>query len=261
MEENKHIELPFGKTSTNVHELYDLINTNKAIKLLKNEDLDKPRKKIELFIQNLPELLSWLEQNGRIYPWRNTTETWRIYITEILLQRTRAEAVENVYLDFFKRFPNSSSLDRASEQEIRNTIRSLGFVNHRVKTLKDVGHIFSSKYNGEVPSSIQKLKEPWRVGEYTARACQLFSRGKPFALVDTNFVRVFKRLFNYNMPSQPHKSKKVYNLFDSLVPSEPNIARAFNLAILDLGSIICTDKNPSCEKCPINNGCYYFQKD
>lgn len=92
-------------------------------------------------------------------------------------------------------------------------------------------------------------------GEYE----KLFARKQPLALVDVNFARVIERVLGYEMPQQPHKSDDVYELLNALVPSDPAAARAFNLAILDLGALICTPDNPTCESCPINAACNYYQ--
>lgn len=116
---------------------------------------------------------------------------------------------------------------------------SLGFVNHRTRTLQEVAELVYEQYDGTVPDSVSVLKEPWRVGDYSARACQIFARGEALALVDTNFARVVGRVLGYEMPGQPHKSDEVYSLLGALVPDDPALARAFNLAILDLGALVC----------------------
>lgn len=180
-------------------------------------------------------------------------------MTEILLQRTRADAVHEIYDDFFTRFPEPEALRDADEEEIRSTVRPLGFVNHRTRTLQEVAKLVCDEHGGGVPDDLDELKRPWRVGPYSARACQVFARGKTLALVDSNFARVMKRVLRYEMPKQPHKSDEVYTLLDSFVPSDPDLARAFNLAILDLGALICTPSSPACNDCPLQEGCYYYE--
>jgi len=253
--------LPFGNTSVCVNTIESLVDPEQAVSQANKGNVDQPEKRIQRFIEALPELLDWLEDCGRSYPWRKTTDPWEVYLAEILLQRTRGDAVEEVYSDVLQKFPDPDALARTSEDEIEDVVRSLGFVNHRTRTLADVGEIFTEELNGEIPDSVEELKKPWRVGDYSARATQLFARGQPMALVDANFARVIGRVLGYEMPSQPHKSDDVYALMGALTPDDPDIARSFNLAILDLGATVCTPKNPDCQSCPVNSACDYYDSN
>lgn len=249
--------LPFGYTSASLADLRETIDIEAAVVCLEDTAVEQPRARLEAFIECVPDLLTWLEINGRDYPWRRTTDPWKIYSAEILLQRTRGDAVADVYDNFHDRFPTPRDLYEASKEDIRETVHPLGLVNHRTRTLQEIGELFVEEHNGEVPDSIGELTRPWRAGAYSARACQLFARGEPLALVDANFARVIGRVLGYQMPSQPHKSEAVYELLAALVPDEPGLARAFNLAVLDLGALICTPQNPDCESCPLQTGCVY----
>jgi len=253
--------LPFGRTQVSAGELRQYIDTESAVKIAERGGVTRPEYRIDLFIAELPPLMTWLGENGREYPWRFTTDPWRVYVSEILLQRTRGDAVAEVYDDFFSRFPDLKSLNQATEEEIRGVVHTLGFVNHRTRTFREVGEIFCQDHDCEVPDSLDELKRPWRVGDYSARACQLFARGKPRALVDANFARVIGRVLGYEMPQQPHKSEEVYALLDSLVPANPALARSFNLAVLDLGALVCTSRTPACESCPINAACHFYDNN
>lgn len=252
-------QLPFGRTDISSEELKQLIDIKEATKQAKKGEVKSAAEQIEDFVNSVPDLLKWLDSHGRKYPWRETTDPWKVYLAEILLQRTRGDAVETIYSDVLQQFPNPEALNEASGEEIRELVRSLGFVNHRQKTLEEVGSIFSEKFDGEIPDSIEELKEPWRVGDYSARATQLFARERSMALVDANFARVIGRVFHYKMPRQPHKSKDVYAFLEALTPDDPDVARSFNLAILDLGALVCTPNNPDCESCPISSTCQYYQ--
>jgi A/G-specific adenine glycosylase len=150
------------------------------------------------------ELLEWLQENGRIFPWRETTDARKVYAAELLLQRTKVDAVQNVFLKFIERYLSVDSLDGADEDELRKVVYELGLVDHRVKTLISVGEEFSDG----LPSSVDELKEPWDVGKYSARACQLFTRGDPQPLVDSNFARAISRVMKIQMPSQLYKTSR-----------------------------------------------------
>lgn len=252
--------LPFGRTSITADQLEELIAVGTAIRRARDGKVKNPETRIQEFISQIPALLEWLEEHGRYYPWRETTDPWKVYVTEIMLQRTRADAVAEIYDEFFNQFPDPKTLGRADDDDIRDIIRTLGFVNHRTRTLNEVVELCNEE-GGQVPETLEKLKQPWRVGEYSARACQLFARGKPMALVDANIARVIGRVLGYDMPQQPHKSEEVYALMDALVPADPDVARAFNLAILDLGALLCTPDSPDHSSCPLGNVCVYYTKD
>jgi len=235
------------------------MDVQKAVEVAEKGGVEESEKRLWDLIEHIPDLLNWLENHGRSYPWRQTTDPWEVYLAEILLQRTRGDAVEKIYSDILQRFPDPVALSETSENEIREAVFSLGFVNHRTRTLTAVGELFREEYDGQVPDSTEELKRPWRVGEYSARATQLFARGKSIGLVDSNFSRVIGRILGYEMPRQPHKSEEVYELMDALTPSEPEVARSFNLAILDLGALVCTSENPDCESCPVSEACWYYE--
>ncbi|WP_267644137.1 hypothetical protein [Haloarchaeobius amylolyticus] len=253
------VDLPFGRTQVTVDELHEYIDRKTASKELASADVPNADNAVESFIQAIPPLLEWLEEYGREYPWRLATDSWHIYATEILLQRTRSDAVADLYADFFDCFPDPQEVITAEEIELENTVRPLGFANHRVRTLREAAEL-CAEYDGEVPEDLQALQRPWRVGPYTARACLLFAFDEPLALVDTNTARITGRVFDYPLPAQPHKSTRVYRLLDALVPSDPALARAFNLALLDLGALICTNDNPECPSCSLAPSCTYFKE-
>jgi len=210
---------------------------------------------IDEFLSLLPDLLIWLEKNGRVYPWRQTTDPWRVYCSEILLQRTRGDTVETVYDDFFGQFPHDEALYSAADEEIREIIEPLGFGNQRTRTLREVAELVHVEHDGDFPDSENELKKPWRVGPYSARATLIFAFNRALSLVDSNFARVLSRFSGCELPNQPHKSDSVYRVFDGLVPSDPGLARSFNLALLDLGAMVCTPSSPHCRACPLSAGC------
>lgn len=251
--------MPFGRTQVTSEELRKHVDKQAAVDALREISVSAAPVKVDRFLSSLPTLISWLETHGREYPWRYTTDPWRIYASEILLQRTRADAVEGVYDEFFSTFPRPRAVIRKSEPQLRECISSLGFVNHRVRSLQEAAQLCVAKHGGDVPADLEALQQPWRVGPYTARACMLFAFQEPLALVDTNTARISGRVFDYPLPDQPHKSDTIYRLLDSLVPTDADLARSFNFALIDLGALRCTHAQPSCEACPLNSGCTYTQ--
>lgn len=248
-------DLPFGNTDIERESLIAQIDTDGAESALRKGKVENSSNELDIFISALPDLFDWLEANGRHYPWRYTTDPWKVYVTEILLQRTRGDAVETIFDQFFDKYPDPHSLNATSEEDIKETVSPLGFGNQRTRTLREVGEILVSDHSGEVPSSLGALKEPWRVGDYSARATLLFAFQQPEPLVDANIVRVIGRYFQYEMPRQPHKDTDVESLMESLTPQDSAIARAFYFSLLDLGALVCTPDEPNCDECPVASGC------
>jgi A/G-specific adenine glycosylase len=247
--------LPFGQTCITTTELRPHVDVATATDALTSSGVENARERIRSVLGVIPELLDWLSDHGREYPWRYTTDPWHVFITEILLQRTRADAVAEIYDTFFSSFPTPDAVREADEAVIREVVHSLGFVNHRIRTLREAADLCVLDNEGQVPADLDALQRPWRVGPYTARACLLFAFQRPVALVDTNTARIVERVFGYPLPEQPHKSEAVYRFLDALVPNEPALARAFNLALLDLGALRCTSSDPDCDSCPLQSGC------
>lgn len=251
------VELPFGETDASRDELLEVIDIDTAVSELEAVGVARSAAVVESFVGELPELLHWLDDAGREYPWRTTTDPWRIYATEILLQRTRSDAVAGLYEEFFESFPAPDSVLGADEADIHSLVSPLGFGNHRVRTLTEAAELCVHDFAGRVPQDLAALQRPWRVGPYTARACMIFAFGEPMALVDTNTARIIRRIFEYPLPEQPHKSERVYRFLDALAPADPGLARAFNFALLDLGALICTSTSPDCPSCPESPACRY----
>lgn len=247
---------PFGNTRVTADEIAESVNREAAVALLADNGVTEPEHRVTAFIQRVPALLAWLESSGRHYPWRETTDPWRVFVAEILLRRTRADAVLEVYDAFFDEFPDAAALHAADDSDVHELIEHLGFGNQRTRTLTEAAALVDAN-DGDVPRDLDELKRPFRIGPYTARATLLFGFDDPHALVDTNFARIIERVFGYEMPAQPSKSDAVYQLLEALVPSDPAVARAFNLAMLDLGGTVCTSSNPGCGDCPLRPACRY----
>ncbi len=252
--------LPFGRTRITAAEYEELIDSSEIIEHLDTKGVSDPRVRVNEFIESIPDLLAWLEQHGRNYPWRHTTNPWRIYATEILLQRTRADAVADIYEEFFISFPNPGAVVETEEQAIFDVIQSLGFGNQRTQSIREAARLCVEQHDGKVPADLDELKKPWRVGPYSARACLLFAFNTPLALVDANISRIVERVYGYEMPEQPHKSGEVYTFMQALLPSDPAVARSFTFALLDLGALICTEADPRCRVCPLNSWCLFAQQ-
>lgn len=251
------VPLPFGDTDLSTKEAARLIAIDEAAALVAASDVTDAEKRVREFVEIVPDLLTWLEDNGREFPWRHTTDPWEVYTAEILLQRTRADLVASVYPWFIEKYPCPAVLQNTAFESVRADVETLGLGEKRATSLTDAADLFCTVYDGRVPQSVEALKEPRYVGDYSARATMLFAFGEPQPLVDVNFSRVIGRVLGYEMPSRPHQSNQIYELCEALVPSEPTVARAYSLAVLDVGAAICTATDPSCSVCPANRYCRY----
>ncbi|MFB6115096.1 MAG: hypothetical protein ABEK04_02300, partial [Candidatus Nanohalobium sp.] len=225
--------LPFGKTDITSEEYREQIDYDKALEILEENGVEDAEKKLEAFIQEVPDMLEWLEENGREYPWRYTTDPWKVYVAEILLQRTRGDAVAEVYPKFIGKFSDPESLYESEEEDIRKEIKSLGFINHRTKTLNEAGKIFMENFDGKIPDSGEKMKKPWRVGDYVANAVQLFAFGEARPLIDSNIEGFIENKLDFKRSQRAHKDKIFTDLMRSLTPENAAIARSFYLTMID----------------------------
>lgn len=239
-------------------EITATVDRDAAIAVAEEHDIgiENPAERVDAFLTVLPDLFNWFRVEHRDYPWRRTRDPWAVLVAEILLQRTGARYVDQLFDDFLAQFPDPRAVYEADEEEIFDTVETLGFGNKRTTTLTALATALVEEHRGEVPAELEPLQELPRIGPYTARACLCFAYGKPLALVDANIGVVVERIFGYHSSRRPHKDPSLYVFLDALIPDDPNLARVFNLALLDLRDAICTDP-PNCADCPLNGGCLY----
>lgn len=202
-------------------------------------------------------LLKWWKKdvNGlALFPWRLTTlSPYRALITEVLLQRTRAESVKNVYAKFFEKFPDAKSLSAAEVDEIQEAIRSLGLF-WRAANLKRLG----SAIIDQIPDKIEELLKLPNVGVYTAGAYLSLHRHKRAIIPDANMARILKRTFGLKIQGETRRSKIFLELCDQITPLKE--FKQFNYAIIDFGRLICKPQNPLAYCCPIKDMCEYVNR-
>jgi A/G-specific adenine glycosylase len=203
-------------------------------------------------------LIRWWLKNRRSYPWRETCDPYKILLAEIMLQRTRAEQVVGVYLEFLKKFPTIFDLARASEKDIAPFFSRLG-LSWRTKTTKKMAEFIVEKYNGLVPQAMEQLLEIPAVGEYIAAAVMSFAYGKPVVVVDSNVCRVIMRVYGINGDGEPRKNKKIRNIANETLPTKEK-SRSINLAFIDFAALVCKPVKPLCSSCPINPWCEYCHR-
>jgi len=219
-------------------------------KSIKKKLLAKGR--IELF---RTRLLLWFEKNRRAYPWRNTRDPFRVLIAEMMLQRTKAEQVLNIYNKFFSEFDSPNEVVRTDFKKLQKILRPLG-LRWRIKNFKDVCKSLIKNFDGKIPDTRSKLITLPGVGEYVAGIVLSVGFNKPEWIVDSNVVRVFKRYFGILTTKEGRRDKHVIKLAQAYIKTrEPKKA---NLALLDFTALICAPRKPRCTICPLFHTCHYY---
>ncbi len=200
-------------------------------------------------------LLTWAKSNLRDYPWRRIKNSaYKILVAELLLKRTTATAAVRTYNPFIRRFPTVNHLFHATEDELAGILEPIGLSKQRAHAIKELAQVLIQRYEGQVPNTLEKLYDLPGIGDYAARAIMSFSHDTPLAVVDGNVERVLRRVFQDQLMKIPNRAT-IQNIADDLLPENGHCN--FNLALLDLGSLICRPKQPSCYKCPFQRWCDY----
>ncbi len=200
-----------------------------------------------------PGLLAWYRQNGRILPWRGYPGPYAVWVSEIMLQQTRVEAVVPYFEAWMRRFPTIESLAQASEQEVLNAWEGLGYYS-RARNLHKAAKLIVEKHGGELPRDLGALRQLPGVGRYTVGAIASIAFGLDEPTLDGNLRRVFARLFDVSEPADsPAGEKTLWGLAAEHLPRGQ--AGDYNQALMDLGAIICLPKHPHCLVCPLTELC------
>ena len=202
-------------------------------------------------------LIGWYGRHKRDLPWRNTSDPFAIWVSEIILQQTRVDQGLPYYRRFIEKFPDVASLAGAGEREVLKLWQGLGYYSrarnmHRAagQVMEDYGGIFPTDY-----ASILALKG---VGGYTAAAIASFAFGLPYAVVDGNVKRVISRFCGIEEDiTSPGGTKAVEDALDKLFDRKR--PGTFNQAIMEFGALQCTPANPQCQTCPFASECKAFE--
>lgn len=198
-------------------------------------------------------LISWYKQNKRDLPWRDTTNPYKIWLSEIILQQTRVNQGLSYYYKFIEHFPTINDLANASEQEVLKLWQGLGYYS-RARNLHATAKVITTAYKGVFPNDYKSILSLKGVGEYTAAAIASFAYQLPYPVVDGNVFRVLSRIYGIDTPiDTPAGKKTFYALANELINKKQ--AALHNQAIMEFGALVCTPKNPDCENCVFNNSC------
>jgi A/G-specific adenine glycosylase len=210
---------------------------------MKVEDLDS--ESIDEF-QSL--IIGWGNDHYQNFSWRNANSSYEFLIAEIMLHRTQAVQVEPIYKKFIRKYPDFHTLSNASDQDIFNSLYSLG-LHWRIEKLITMIEEINEQFNGIIPQEKESLMSLSGVSDYISSALRCFYFGKAEALIDTNTTRIIGRVFGLEIKDSSRRNKSFINLLNILLSN--NNPATYNYALLDLAHLRCYPKMPLCEKCPL----------
>ena len=194
--------------------------------------------------------LEWYDANRRNLPWRRETDPYAIWVSEIMLQQTRAETVEKRYAAFLRLFPDVSKLAAASEDAVLKAWEGLGYY-ARARNLRRAAKIVSGEMGGRLPETAAALRRLPGMGAYAACSVASIAFGEPVPALDANLARIFARVTGRREPlASPADLYPV--ALASIDPSRPG---DFNQALMDIGATLCLPRAPRCLACPLYTMC------
>ncbi|MEN6480018.1 MAG: A/G-specific adenine glycosylase [Anaerolineales bacterium] len=198
-------------------------------------------------------LLAWYRAERRDLPWRQTTDPYRIWLSEILLQQTRVASVIPYYRRLTERYPTIEALATAELDELLALWQGLGYY-ARARNLLRAAQVVCLKYSGQLPAEREALLSLPGIGEYTADAILSIAYGQPVAAIDGNVRRVLARLFDLPLDTRsPEAGRWFAETAHALLP--PDAAGDYNQTMMDLGAMVCTPRHPACAACPLDAQC------
>jgi A/G-specific adenine glycosylase len=203
--------------------------------------------------QFLRGLTGWYRKNGRDLPWRQTRDPYAVLVSEFMLQQTTVAAVIPYYNEWLRRFPDFASLARAPENDVLHAWQGLGYY-ARARNLHAIAKTLQHRHAGRFPRDLAITSELPGVGRYTAHAVATFAFDQPVPIVETNTARVLARLFDFHSPiDRAAGREELWKRARALVPK--SCARIYNSALVDLGALICSPRQPNCRICPVKKFC------
>ena len=206
------------------------------------------------------KLMQWHEaDNDRSLPWKEEKNPYKIWLSEIILQQTRAEQGLPYYLRFTEAYPDVIALADAVDEDVFRLWQGLGYY-ARCRNMLASARQVRDEHGGIFPKTYNEILALKGVGAYTAAAIASFAYGLPHAVVDGNVYRVLSRYFGIDTPIDSTQGKKEFTeLANSLLDTKDSAG--YNQAIMDLGATVCKPAVPLCSSCPLQKNCFAYQKD
>lgn len=202
------------------------------------------------------KLLRWYQSNYRRLPWRETSSSYQIWVSEVMLQQTTVKAVVPYYTEWIKLFPDIESLSKAPLQAVLKAWQGLGYY-QRVKNMHKASKIIMDEHNGMIPQDYDELKKLPGFGPYITAAVLSLAFNKPYPVIDANVRRVLMRMKRMHREASPKYDPILIQFISPHIPQR-NMGH-FNQAMMELGALICRPKNPSCLLCLLTEFCKAYE--
>ena len=204
------------------------------------------------------KLLLWYKSGHRILPWRDDPTAYHVWISEIMLQQTRVEAVKPYYKRFMDALPTVYDLKEIPDEKLLKLWEGLGYYS-RARNLKKAACKIVEEYDGKIPDTYEELISLPGIGDYTAGAILSIAYQKPYPALDGNVFRVLTRVFANPVDILSTQGKKeIRDLLLSILPTSDN--SSFTQALMELGAVVCIPSGePHCHECPLKHMCIAHQ--
>jgi len=206
-------------------------------------------------------LTAWYRRAARDLPWRRTRDPYAVVVSEFMLQQTQVSRVLCFYPRFLARYPTVGHLARARPAAVREAWDGLGYY-RRATNLHALARTIHRDYGGTLPSDVAELRKLPGVGQYTAGAIACFAFEQAAPTIDTNVGRVLARVFEGRRTAgkDARSIKRLTALARRVQPLRGTAAWTFNQAVMELGALVCSARNPDCGICPVRRDCRYGRK-
>jgi A/G-specific adenine glycosylase len=206
-------------------------------------------------------VLSWYAREARDLPWRERgTSPWGVLVSEVMLQQTPVIRVQPVWREWMSRWPAPAALAASAPGDAIHAWGRLGYPRRAVR-LHAAAVAMVERHGGDVPGTLPELLALAGVGTYTAAAVLAFAFGSRTTVVDTNVRRVLARVVTGAAGAPPSLTRAQMDLAAALLPQDPAIARAWNVAVMELGALVCVARSPRCPLCPVLDLCAWQRAD
>jgi A/G-specific adenine glycosylase len=199
-------------------------------------------------------VLAWFRENGRRFPWRQTSNPFHVLLAEFLLRQTQATRLVQPYLELTSKYPDAYALAEADVSSLRTWFKPLGLVT-RADYLVQTVHILVQSYGGKVPDDLDTLMALPGLGLYSARAVLCLGFGKPYPMVDEASGRVLRRTLDLATKGPAYSDSRLLKMAEAVLPKAS--CKEFNLGLIDIAAFYCHPASPECNRCPLATICSY----
>ncbi len=203
------------------------------------------------------ELLTWYDKNKRDLPWRHTKDPYHIWVSEIMLQQTTVNAVIPYYERWIKTYPTIFKLAKTPIQQVLKSWQGLGYYNRARNLHKAVG-VVVAQYKGSLPRDRERVRELPGFGPYTTASVLSIAFDQPLVIIDANVRRLVMRLLAIQAHADTKQDKRIEEYLTKVIPQKR--AGDFNQALMEMGALVCRNKEPLCNICPLKDRCLAFEQ-